>query len=280
MTTSSIDAPIDAYGVVVGVDGSQSSRGALRWAADWAHTHDQQMQVIGAIEHEAHRHTAAELWQRMVTVLEREVAHVSERYPRLRIDKLTTWGSPHHVLAEASRNAWTVVVGSRGLHPTDERVPRSVSCAALGATYCPMIVVPARTDHMPPGGPVVLGCDGSAPGLEATAFAFACASRLGVPLVVVQAPHAGVRPRDGSLCETMRSFQRVYPTVPVIPRPAGRSLTSALCAAADDATLIVVAGAWVDAGSVEGGAARLDLLHRARRPLAFVGAGAAGQSGS
>ena len=213
MTTSSTDA----YGVVVGVDGSHSSRGALRWAADWANTHDQQMQVIGAVEHGSHRHTAADLWQRTVTVLEREVAQVSERYPGLRIDKLTAWGSPHRVLTEASRNAWTVVVGSRGLHPEDERVPTSVSCAVVSATQCPMIVVPSRADEVAPGGPVVLGCDGSPHGLEATAFAFACASRLAVPLVVVQAPHAGRQLVAGSFCETMVGFRKVYPHVEVIP---------------------------------------------------------------
>jgi len=269
MTTSSIDT----YGVVVGVDGSQSSRGALRWAAQWAHTHDQQVQVIGAVEQGGHRHTGAEVWQRMVTVLEREVAHVSKRYPRLRIDKLTTWGSPHRVLADASRNAWTVVVGSRGLHPADHRVSQSVSSAAIGAGECPMIVVPTRAVPVLPGGPIVLGCDGSAQGLEATAFAFACASRLALPLVVVKAPHSQATPEGDSLCETMRSFQRVYPQVGVSAHGAGTSLPSALCTAAEDATLIVVAGAWVDARSAEGETARLELLHRARRPLAFVGMG-------
>ncbi|MGV1027864.1 MAG: universal stress protein [Dermatophilaceae bacterium] len=273
MTTSSIDT----YGVVVGVDGSHSSRGALRWAAQWADTHDQRMQVIGAVEHQAHRHTTADLWQcdlwkSMVTVLEREVAHVSEHYPRLRIDKLTAWGSPHQVLADASRNAWTVVVGSRGLHPADSRVPESVSSAAIGQAQCPMIVVPAAADSVPSGGPVVLGCDGSAQSLEATAFAFACASRLGVPLVVVKAPHPDAPPHEGSLCETIQGFGRIYPDVPVTARRADESVRSALCTAADNATLIVVTGAWVAGGGPAGAAARLDLLHRARRPLAFVGA--------
>ena len=212
----------------------------------------------------------------MVTVLEREVAHVSGHYPRLRIDKLTTWGSPHRVLAEASRNAWTVVVGSRGLHPMDERVPRSVSCAAVSATYCPSIVVPARMDDVSPGGPVVLGSDGSPRTVEATAFAFACASRLQVPLVVVNAGLAATAACREGIAATLAGFERVYPNVEVTTRAVGENATAALCSAVTDATLIVVGGGAVPCHDA---AARLELLHRARRPLAFVGAGAA-QSGS
>lgn len=251
MTTTSLDA----YGVVVGVDGSSSSRGALRWAAEWAHTNGQQMRVIGAVDRPAHRHTAADLWHRMVMILEREVQHVSRRYPRLNIDRMTAWGTPHRVLADASQTAWTVVVGTRGLYPAGDQARSS---AALSATQCPMIVVPARTRDVAPGGPVVLGGDGAA--VEASAFAFACASRLEVPLVVVSARSG----RSGS--EQLAGFERVYPHVEVRRRIVDDSITEGVCAASDDATLIVVPNVGPEHAS-----ARLDLLCRARRPLAFVG---------
>lgn len=256
MTTTSLDA----YGVVVGVDGSSSSRGALRWAAEWAHTHDQRMSVVGAVDQPSHRHTAAELWHRMVMILEREVQHVSERYPRLHIDRMTAWGSPQRVLAEASGTAWTVVVGTRGLYPAGDAARRS---AALSATQCPMIVVPSRTRDVARGGPVVLAGDGA--DVEASAFAFACASRLQVPLVVVSP-----RPTAADDGEQVAAFERVYPQVEVNRRIIEDSMTDGVCAAADDATLIVVPSARAGARSARA-SARLDLLCRARRPLAFVG---------
>lgn len=270
MTTTSLDACIDTYGVVVGVDGSSSSRGALRWAAEWAHTHGQQMRVIGAVEDSAHRNTATQLWHRMVRVLEREVQHVSERYPRLRIDKVTEWGTPHRVLGEASRTAWNVVVGTRGLYPM---TGRAVPPTALSPTHCPMIVVPSRTDEVRPGGPVVLGGDGAALTVEAAAFAFACASRLGVALTVV-----GARPGAASASagpdETVAGFEQVYPNVEVTRRVVSEPIAAGLCDAAPDATLIVVGGACPDI-SPSGPSVRMDLLCRARRPLAFVGDGLA-----
>jgi nucleotide-binding universal stress UspA family protein len=153
-------------------------------------------------------------------------------------------------------------------------MPGSVSTAALSATHCPMVVVPARLAEVASGGPVVLGCDGSARTLEATAFAFACAARLEVPLVVVNAGRvASAAAREG-IAAMLSSFERVYPGVDVAMRVMSESLPAALCSAAKDPTLIVVGDDSGDPRARPGPHRRLELLHRARRPVAFVGTGA------
>jgi hypothetical protein len=140
-----------------------------------------------------------------------------------------------------------------------------------------MIVVPSRTDEVAPGGPVVLGGDGAALTIEAAAFAFACASRLGVSLTVV-----GTRPTTGAagdaLDETLAGFEQVYPRVAVTRRVVREPIAVGLCDAAEDSTLIVVGGACPE-DDPAGAPARLDLLCRARRPLAFVGDCLAGAHG-
>lgn len=271
--TAALTTPfVDAYGVVVGVDGSASSCRGLRWAAHWADLHRQQMLVIGAVEQATRRQAVSTRWHRMANTLEREVAYVAKRYPRLHIDQQTTAGSPARLLAEASRHAWTVVVGSRGLHPGDARGPSSVSCAAVIGGHCPTVVVPARLDDVGAHGPVVLGCDGSPDSVEATAFAFACAGRLQVPILVVNTqPHAAAG-GDAHIAATLAGFERLYPSVYVrMLRPAD-SVVSTLCSAAANATLIVVSGPSVDVDCGPRPVGRLELLHQARRPVAFVGA--------
>jgi nucleotide-binding universal stress UspA family protein len=229
------------------------------------------VRVVGAVDIDPNRRTAAALWERMVSLIERDVAQVAACYPGLRVDTVVRVGRPSLVLAEASHQAWTVVVGSPGLHPRDGRVHKCVSSVVVRQAHSAVIAVPTRLQAANPGGPIVLSCDGSPQTVEATAFAFACASQLGVPLWVMDGADVAKATRTDPVADTLAALERVYPEVPVRVLTRRQVGPSTLASIAADATLMVLGRASPDNGPQVLMPGSIELLHHTRRPLAFVG---------
>lgn len=132
--------------IVVGVDGSQTSKEALRWA----------MRLASALECEVEAITA---WEFPVIITmagggvlpgtwvpeedAREVLEktVSEVAPGARA--VVTEGHPANVLIDASKNAEMIVVGSRGLGGFRGALLGSVSSAVSQHAKCPVLVIPS-----------------------------------------------------------------------------------------------------------------------------------------
>lgn len=134
--------------VLVGVDGSDGSRGALDWAARYASLISAELRVVGVWHWPA-------LYGPIPTLpLDALEAHVREevemladsvrqRYRDLVVVPETLPGSPARVLVELSHMAGLLVVGSRGHGYVGGALAGSVSLHCVHHAHCPVLVVPS-----------------------------------------------------------------------------------------------------------------------------------------
>ena len=174
---------IDNGRVVVGVDGSPQSLGALRWAADEAVRYTRQLHVVHACRGgNAHQNVAldaaAEAWRWL---------------PGVDTVASTDAGEPATVLRRYSAHARLVVVASAGTG-TGGQAPLGTVGDALGRQAgCPVLLVhdalrwAAPDAVLPRDGPVVVGFDGTEPAHRALRLAFEEAAGRDVRLVTIQA---------------------------------------------------------------------------------------------
>jgi nucleotide-binding universal stress UspA family protein len=139
--------------VVVGVDGSETSREALRWAADEALAHGSALHVVHAwdvppigagIGKATGRRTAGAAdgqrqaaEQLLTDVVKEELGGHGLTDVRSSIGR----GSAASVLLEASRGADLLVVGSRGLGGFAGLLLGSVSSKMANHAACPVVIV-------------------------------------------------------------------------------------------------------------------------------------------
>ena len=138
--------------IVVGVDGSETSRHALRWAADEAKGHGSQLHVVHAWEvptpavavgvGAGRRTTAAEGQHDEASRLVADVVRdeLGDQPPgdvRTSIGR----GPAAGVLLDAARDADLLVVGSRGLGGFRGLLLGSVSSKMASHAPCPVVIV-------------------------------------------------------------------------------------------------------------------------------------------
>jgi nucleotide-binding universal stress UspA family protein len=159
-------------------------------------------------------------------------------YPGVRVTHRQLFGGAPATLVAESRHAALLVVGCRGLGGFAGLLLGSVSSQVVAHAHCPVLVVrpPASGDDgaMPPtplpGGGVVVGVDGSAPGELALLRAAEEAARRGRPLLVV---HVCPDTRD-----RMESAERAGaggrpPAAPTDPGLAGAAAERLLAASVE-----------------------------------------------
>ena len=89
-------------------------------------------------------------------------------------------------LIDASKDAWMIVAGSRGLGALGRLLLGSVTTALMHHAHCPVAVIHSDERAAPDSNAaVLLGIDGSPASEAATAVAFDEASRRGVGLVAL-----------------------------------------------------------------------------------------------
>ena len=94
-------------------------------------------------------------------------------------------GFPIGVLAEESRRAQLLVLGSRGLGGLTGLLLGSVAVGLAAQAACPVVVVRGEDRETGAGRPVVVGVDGTPNSEAAIAFAYEAAAARGVPLIAV-----------------------------------------------------------------------------------------------
>jgi nucleotide-binding universal stress UspA family protein len=138
--------------IIAGVDGSDSSRAALRWAYDEAGHHGASLTVLASWQPPAlpmsppYGSLPEEGYERQpktdaLALLDRFVAELEPRTPEVDVRTLIEEGSPAKVLIERSRDADLLVVGSRGLGGFAGMVLGSVSQHLVAHAHCPVVVV-------------------------------------------------------------------------------------------------------------------------------------------
>ena len=139
--------------IIVGVDGSESSQAALRWAYDEAAHHGASLTVLttwhtpttlpmappyGQLPNEGYE---SQPKKDAFALLEKSTAGLEPRTPAVDVRTSLEEGSPAKVLIERSRAADLLVVGSRGHGGFAGMLLGSVSNHLGAHAECPVVVV-------------------------------------------------------------------------------------------------------------------------------------------
>jgi nucleotide-binding universal stress UspA family protein len=188
-------------GVVVGVDGSPGSRGAVDWAARDAELRNVPLTVMhvestAAISSWADVPMSQEFWsamdRRAEDLVSEALGWVSDAIstsPRIAVRHQVVTAAVVPTMVDVSKDADLVVVGCRGLGGVKGALLGSVSSALVHHAHCPVAVIHDE-GPVPPGAsqaPVAVGIDGSPASELATSMAFEEASLRGVDLVAIHA---------------------------------------------------------------------------------------------
>jgi nucleotide-binding universal stress UspA family protein len=281
--------------VVVGVDGSEPARRAVRWAAQEAARRRVPLRVVTAFEWlrgqpigwvglgESYREIMLGVSRRQ---LAESVRIAQQEQPALEVWSELVVGFPIGVLNEESQRAQLVVIGDRGLGGVAGLLLGSVAVALGAHAGCPVVVVRGEAETPDPASPVVVGVDGSPTSEAALAFAYEAAAAREVPLVAVHtwwdllvdpslAPlldwDAIENDERQVLAERLAGWGEKYPDVQVERIVTRGHPSHALVGQSRRAQLIVVGsrGRGGVAGLVLGSVGHA-VLHRAHCPVAVV----------
>jgi nucleotide-binding universal stress UspA family protein len=284
--------------IVAAVDGSDSARAAVRWAAREAARRKVPLKLVHvcSLVPAGYQRTTAgdpDLFDRMLDEGRgwlREATGVAAAAGAVKISTELRNGQVSGALVQESASARLVVLGSRGLGGFSGLVIGSVAVALTAHGHCPIVVLPSSTmDSKWATGPVVVGVDGSSTSEAAVAFAFDAASTRGVPLVAVHAwldinmagawtplpmivDWEAVRAdEERVLAERLAGWQEKYPEVEVRRVVTKDRPVHALLEQGGQAQLVVVGsrgrGGFLGLGL---GSVSQALLHRAEGPVAVV----------
>ncbi|MGW3356223.1 universal stress protein [Streptomyces bungoensis] len=139
--------------IVVGVDGSEPSKAALRWAVGQAGLVGGAVEAVLAWEYPRWYGMGVvvagfDFESNAATVLSQALDEALEPGVPVEIRRRVVFGHPAAVLLEASRGAKLLVVGNRGHGGFAEALLGSVTQHVVQHAPCPVVVVrePGRTD--------------------------------------------------------------------------------------------------------------------------------------
>jgi nucleotide-binding universal stress UspA family protein len=181
--------------IVVGVDGSEGTIRAVRWAAAEAVrrklplrlVHAHLLPTFGYLPMLETRSMHEELIDLAHDWLRSAAAAAAKVSPTIDVHTELRTAGPVPLLIEESLHARLIVVGSHGLGGIPRMLLGSTSEGLAGRAHCPLVVVPSGLDDPAPDAPVVVGVDGSPVSDAAVAVAFDEASTRNVGLVAVHA---------------------------------------------------------------------------------------------
>ncbi|PLC13169.1 universal stress protein UspA [Kocuria flava] len=138
-----------AASIVVGVDGSEGSVEALRWAARMAPVLGARIRAVGAWEYPPEYAGYVPIGSDNFDEITRKRAEaaVQEAFGDDLPEGLTTsvvFGHPSRVLVEESEDAAMLVVGRRGHGGFRGLLLGSVSAACVSHAHCPVLVIHER----------------------------------------------------------------------------------------------------------------------------------------
>ncbi|MGK8505735.1 universal stress protein [Nocardia asiatica] len=200
MTAQRFDDPhrLATAKIVVGVDGSEGSWTAVRWAAQFAAERGRELEILHGMDLVGTSSVLGDyevVVPAVVDAVREQGENVIARAERLarsiapgaRISTRMTTDTGRELLIEHSAEAYAVVIGATGSAGTLTHLG-STLLAVTAHAHGTVVVV--RTDAggaMRDSGPVVLGVDGGPIGESAIAAAFTEAAERGAELVAVHA---------------------------------------------------------------------------------------------
>lgn len=281
--------------VVVGIDGTSGSAGALRYAAAQAvergcgvhlvHVGPGYVPVTPMLPYlpegvdEAGR-----------AILQEAVAAVTKAATGLVVTTTLAQGSRIAELVAAARQGRLLVVGRDDRRGVDRLVSPATTAAVTARSPVPVVVVPAGWEVSGPGGRIVVGLRSSAHSARVLDAAFERARACGATLEVVHAwklpdpyadrieerTHAASWTVEGTglVKQELTWWRAEYSEVPVVVRVEHDVAARALLRAAEGATLVLLARppGWQFLGPHLGGTARA-VLAAAPCPVEVVPGG-------
>ncbi|MFG3064736.1 universal stress protein [Streptomyces sp. NPDC048231] len=268
-----------AIPLVAGVDGSEASLEAVDWAAAEAVRHGVQLHLLHAAAGE----------QEASHVISAASARAHECAPAVRLSSEVSHEEAASALVGQGRNAFALVLGSRGLGDLAGMLLGSVSLAVAARADCPVVVVRGSPEHRSAQfGTVVVGIEDGEGSGTAVDFALREAGVRGCRLVAVHAwtapsgtcmtPRAPSwfleahrRPPAQVLDDALRHPAERYRDAAVSRKLIEKPARPALLEAASAADLLVV-GARRRLGhpGLQLGLINHALLHHAPCPVAVV----------
>jgi nucleotide-binding universal stress UspA family protein len=282
--------------ILAGVDSSEPSAAAVRWAVSEAQFRRRPLWLVHA--YAVPLVTTPMLgppydWQEDATrgvaeqVLGAAVEAARDEAPDIAVSGELVLGSAGEVLVELSGRAHLVVAGDRGHGGFSALLLGSVAAKLAAHASGPVIV----TRSLPPrpgptgDGAVVVGVDGSVTSHAAIGFAFEEADLRGVPLRAVHSwqppgPPGRVEVRldrddlaaneRQKVAQWLRPWEQKYPQVPVSSTLTTAHAAGALVEAGRDATMLVVGSRGRGAFTGLLGSVSQQVIHHAPCPVAVV----------
>jgi nucleotide-binding universal stress UspA family protein len=279
--------------MVVGTDGSDGSRAAVRWAAREAQRRGTPLHIVHALDwewHAARYNIGGEYLVEARRHADDLIADATEEAravaPDVRIESQALVGNPAPRLIEASADADLLVVGNRGRGGFTSLLLGSVSQRLGLHASCPVVVVRGRGET----GPVAVGVDDSPAADQVLEAAFTAAAGRGAGLAVIRTylpptplwlagdmVPAEVQTPDQDAIERERLDQQLapwrgkYPEVPVETMISHDSAAAVLVGVSKGAQLVVVGSRGH--GALTGaflGSTGMQLLHHAECPVLIV----------
>jgi nucleotide-binding universal stress UspA family protein len=138
--------------IVVGMDGSASSKEALRWAADEAERRGDVIEVV-LVWNNPYRDMwlpklpAEDPLAHFRVALDRTVSAVLGEHPPVTVETAVVEGHVAQALVDRARGADMLVVGSRGHGGLTGTFLGSVSFSCAAHSPCPVVVVRGTAPH-------------------------------------------------------------------------------------------------------------------------------------
>ncbi|MFJ5599943.1 universal stress protein [Micromonospora parva] len=280
--------------IVVGTDGSEQSRTAVRWAAVEARLRAAPLKILTAYSWNGPPDAfggMGELPDVIAQQFDRLAADAAAEAralePGIEVSGAAVIGDPASVLLEAGRTAAMLVVGNRGRGGFASLLLGSVSQQVATHAAGPVVVVRGQANTA--SGPIAVGVDGSTSAQRALALGFEEAQRSGSGLLAVRSYPVPMPPigmdmpplsydHDAAWRDAARDLEAAvtpwrdkYPTVPVQTLTEPGSPAKNLVGVSGDARLLIVGsrghGALV--GRLLGSVGQ-QLLHHAGCPVMIV----------
>ena len=283
--------------IVVGIDGSESSRPALDWAADQAVLENRALtlvhglgnlpaswnDVVVALPEQAH----AAIRAAGQAVIDEARARVTRRAPTLEVREVLEFVDARSLLLEQSEQAAVVVLGSRGRGPVRSMLLGSVAVTVARHASCPVVILrPMKSGGVRRG--ILVADDGSSLSRPVLEFAYRQAELTKLPLTVmhcfwdiqtVTTVSYGNTGRDREaerleLAETVAGLSEEHPDVDV-NEVVQHGLPESTVALASDEMDLVVVGAHQGSRiqQLKFGSVSLQVLQHATCPVAVVPVG-------
>jgi nucleotide-binding universal stress UspA family protein len=279
--------------ILVGTDGSDGSRAAVRWAAREAERRDALLRVVHAFDWEWHaaRYTVGSEYldvarQHADAVIANATDEARGVAPAIHIKADAVIGNPVPQLLDSAADADLLVVGNRGRGGFASLLLGSVSQRLALHASCPVVVVRGDSD----AGVVAVGVDDSPAAEQVLDAAFTAATERGCGVVVihtylpptplwlasdvsaveVETPEQDAIERE-RLEKQLVPWREKFPDVPVETVISHDSAAGVLVGVSKTAQLVVVGsrGHGALAGALLGSTG-MQLVHHAHCPVLIV----------